>query len=188
MMHKAQIDRFFSENWHEIERVILNNAFKSKTKNICSVASDVYVICLERKKDLKKENILGFIGVTASNLYSWDNGNHNITNRSICNDIPIPDIYIQEEESNEEEMQRLNYALRKYYVNAEPHEKIFFNIYVYEGIRSIRPLIKRLDITFRGANILINDFKQKVKQYEREIQTQSEKTTSANGTNRTTDT
>ena len=34
----------------------------------------------------------------------------------------------------------------------------------------------------------INDFKQKVKQYEREIQTQSEKTTSANGTNRTTDT
>ena len=169
-MTKEEIDTFFTENITQIQSVIESNAFKSITANDTNMLSDIYTICIRKAKKLHQSNILGFIALAASNQYRWINSNYNIVNKCIANDLTIPDTKDDQQESNHDVLlQRLEYALNKYYANAEPHEKRFFDAYVNKSVRSIRDIVKHFNVTHRGAQTLIKDFKQKVKQYEREI-------------------
>lgn len=171
-MTKEELDTFFTTNWNEIQTVINANASKKITVNNTSIASDVYSICLRKLPTLNDKNLIAFIGIVSANQYKWKNSNFNRINKCCVNDIPIPEEVDEDEyEQPDEQIQRLNYALNKYLINAEPHEKIFYNIYVVEGVRSLRDIQKRTGVTFRGAQRLVNDFKLKIKQYERQIQT-----------------
>jgi len=166
---KNELDTYFTINWNDIEGIIKRNEPKAVTKNSMSVASEIYTICVNRLDKLDKHNLLGFIGVTASNMYRWKNSSFNRQNVCTANDYEIPiDYHNEETERDQDQIQRLNYALEKYYLNALPHEKKLYDLFVNQEVRSIRELKKRTGVTFRGSIVLLNEFKQKIKQYERE--------------------
>jgi len=167
---KDEIDTFFNRNWDFIQDVISRNAAKCVTTNREDIASEIYLICLDKRD--KITNIKGFVSIVASNTYRWDKSQFNIRNRSQSNDIELKNISKEDEPESDIKIQRMEYAINKYMLNAEPHEKRLCELYVTEGVRSIRKLQDRLNTTFRGSAILIKEFKQKIQEYEREIKSE----------------
>ena len=167
-MTKEQVDTYFIENWQSIKSAIKDNAPKCATKNSTDISSDIYLICIE--KAAKIENISGFIRILASNIYRWERSSFNEENRIQSNTTEFPTMYTEDNSEADEVNQNRLYALEMYRRNAEPHELRFYDVYMNKGITSVRGLVKHLNVTFRGAVILINDFKKKVKEYERQEQ------------------
>jgi hypothetical protein len=167
-MTKEQVDRHFQENWKAIQAAIRDNAPKCATANRTDITSDIYLICIEKAN--KIENISGYIRILASNIYRWERSSFNEQNRIISNTIEFPTMYSEDNTEADEVSQNRLFALEMYKKNAEPHELVFYDVYMNKGITSVRGLVKHLDVTFRGAIILINDFKRKVKDYERKTQ------------------
>lgn len=167
-MTKEEVDTFFTKHWADIDNIIKRNAPKSVTKNCVSIASDIYTICVNKPHTLNEETLIGFIGLTAGNIYKWKQSNFNRQNISIANDYEIPDRQIEEDETIDEQIQNMYFILENYYINAEPHEKRLYDLFVKEEVRSIRKLKARTGVTYRGAIVLLREFKQKIQQYERQ--------------------
>jgi ribosomal protein S13 len=166
---KAEIDNYFNQNWHDIQAVVKRNSAKQITRNPSDITSDIYMVCLEKKDTI--QNLAGFIRIVASNIHRWERSSHNKQNKAIANDIEIKDIEIQEEKSDlDEVIQNRLFYLEKYKLAADPHELIFFDIFVNRNIRTIRALSKEVGLSHRGARTMINDFKQKIQNYERQEQ------------------
>lgn len=168
-MTKQDIDIYFQTNFKDIQEVVRRNSCKQFTANITDITSDIYFICLEKKDTIK--NLAGFIRIVASNINRWEKSSHNKQNRSIANEIQLKDIEIEDEKDDKDEIiQNRMYYLEKYRITAEPHELIFFNIFVNRNIRTIRALSKEVGLSHRGARTMINDFKTKIQNYERQGQ------------------
>ena len=165
-MTKSEVDNYFSENWNEIERIIQSNMSHCATENKVNIASDLYLICLDKRNEIK--NIDSFIRILARNTYSWTRSKFNMENKALANEYQINDTYT-ESDTDEDVYQNRLFAIEKYLQNAEPHERILFDIYFNQNITTIRGLVKRLGVSFHGANVMLKEFKQKIKSYEREI-------------------
>jgi hypothetical protein len=61
------------------------------------------------------------------------------------------------------------YAIEKYRLHAKPSEKILLNLYMTET-PTVRGLQRNLGVSFHGAVVMIKEFKEKIKSYEREIE------------------
>ena len=168
-MTKAEIDRYFQENWRDIQNVVKNNASKCATKNTTDITSDIYLICMDKKETIN--NLPAYIRILASNIYRWNVSSFNRKNRSTANEIEYNGIEVIEEKDREDElMQSRLFYIEKYRLEAEPHELIFFDIFVNKNIRTVRGLSKEVGVTHRGAMKLIKDFKSKIQNYERQEQ------------------
>ena len=167
-MTKIQIDEYFTTNWTEIKSIVKSTSNKSATKNIEDITSEIYLICIEKSSSIV--NIAGFIRILASNIYRWHNSEFNIFNKILANENEFSHTYI-EECTIEIANQRKLFAIEKYRASAETHEKILLDLYETKGIRTVRAVKEHLQISHHGANILIKEFKQKIIDYEREIET-----------------
>lgn len=163
-MTKQEIDKYFQANWNDIQNVVKNNATKCATKNTTDISSDIYLICVEKAERI--ENLPGFIRILASNLYRWERSSFNAENRVIAHNEMIEATYSIDSDDEDVIQERL-FMLEKYRLNAEPHELIFYDIYVNRNIRSVRKISKAIGVSGHGARVLVKDFKQKIKGYER---------------------
>jgi hypothetical protein len=161
-MTKCELDKFFIKNDKQITAIIKSNCTKSITTNVCDIKSDIYLICLEKKHNIN--DLMSYIRIVASNIYRWSNSDYNKKNRLISDNSEVSDTI--SEDIDEMRLQQLTFLLEKYKLNAKPHELIFYDAYVVRGVRSIRKIAKEFNISRHGAQILINDFKQKIKSYE----------------------
>ena len=165
-MNKEQIDKYFTDNWQDIQSVVKRNAPKCSTINRDDISTDIYLICIEKAE--KIENLPAFIRIVSSNIYRWSNSDFNKENKILATDLEDFDTYIQEDNDfSDDRIQDLEYRLEKYLLEATLSEKVFYQIYVNEGIRSERKLEKRLGVSRHGARTLVSDFKEKLKGYER---------------------
>jgi hypothetical protein len=165
-MTKEEVDVYFAENWLEIEQIVKTNMSHCATENKVNIASDLYLICLDKRDEINC--ISSFIRILARNTYKWKRSKFNIENQSLANENEVTDTYIDEDTSEDVYQNRL-FAIEKYYANAQPHERILYDIYFNQNITTIRGLVKHLNISFHGANVMLKEFKQKIKSYEREI-------------------
>jgi hypothetical protein len=163
---KQEIDAYFRDNWREIERIIADNSAKCVTVNRESIASEIYLICIEKKARIT--NLSGFIRILASNIYRWNMSDFNKNNRIFASEIEIQDIYTDDETEEISHQNRL-YALERYRLNASPSELRLLEIYK-EGITTVRGLQSYLGISFHGSVVMLREFKQKIINYEREIE------------------
>lgn len=168
-MTKYEIDKYFKDNWNEIQHVVKSNSKKCKTKNITDITTEIYLICIEKADKIK--TLPGFIRIVASNIYRWSNSDFNKKNRVLVNDYNLIDTYIEDYNKDDEKYQNRLYALEMYKNNANKIEQRFLEVYINKEIRTIRPLEKHLGLTRRGAIIMIKDFKLKMKEYERKAET-----------------
>jgi hypothetical protein len=165
---KEQIDKYFTNEWDDIQSIIKRNAPKCATANSENITSDIYLICIEKAPKIK--DIRGFIRIVASNIYRWENSDFNKNNRIFAHTNDNLDTYIGDELEDYLRDQQREYAIELYRRNAEPHQLIFADIVMNEKIFSIRDVMKRVGTTHHGARILINDFKTKIQSYERQTE------------------
>ena len=168
---KLEIDTYFKENQILIKKSIASNKYKCVTTNDVCILSDVYLACINSSE--KIINIEAFVKMTISNIYRWNNSKFNRLNK-------VKDQYLHEDisHSNDEDdidvnlrMQELQFLLEKYRLNnSKPSERVFFDLYVNQGVRSVRALQKRLGVSSHGSYTLIKEFKSKIKEYERKEQ------------------
>jgi hypothetical protein len=163
---KQEIDTYFSDNWQSIKRVIQNNGSKCSTANRESIASEIYLICVDKAE--KITNIDGFVRILASNIYRWNRSKFNLENKIFSSELEVKDEPMNEEYS-EVDFQNRMYAIEKYRLHAKPSEKILLNLYMTET-PTVRGLQRNLGISFHGAVVMIKEFKEKIKSYEREIE------------------
>lgn len=168
-MSKEEIDLFFIENEGFINEVINNNKSKQVTVNRDNVLTLLYFACL--KSGVKtSEELKGYIIVFVCNEYRWYNSRLNTSNRiSHKQEEPEDFLYIEDDFDCDKEIKKQNrlFALEKYLLNAKPSERKLYNLYVKRGINSVRKLAKHLGVTNHAAYVMINEFKSKVKSYER---------------------
>jgi hypothetical protein len=163
-VNKETIDKFFTVNDSEIESVIAANMSKCKSPNRESIKTDLYLICIE-KKHIIKDLSLSWIKHLAATEYRWKNSQSNKINTIFANEHELS-ADIESDEYCEDE-QNLEFSLAKYLLQAKPSEKLFYDLYVNKGIRTVRGVAKYLNISHRSAWTIINDFKTKIKSYER---------------------
>lgn len=167
-MTKKEIDEYFTNNYSLIVEYIDSNKHKCLTVNDEIIITQIYIEAIKSKERIN--NLPAWIRITSSNIYKWKNSEFNKQNKVDSNNLA--NSYTLDESHNENEteinIQNLEFALKKYYLNAKPSERIFFDSYVNKGIRSIRKVQKHFGVTFRGAQVMINDFKTKIKEYARE--------------------
>jgi len=161
---KERIDEYFQSNWSEIQEIVRSNSPKCSTKNAINITSDIYLICLDKSEHI--DNLGGFIRICARNIYKWERSSFNVENRILAHNEIIDSTYEGEVHDEELTQERL-YQLEMYRKNAEAHELIFFDMYVNRGIRSVRKISKALGVTSHGARVIVNEFKNKIKSYER---------------------
>jgi len=173
-MTKHGIDNYFTENHIQILEWIESSEPRCFTNNVENIISDVYLACINSMDKIPNEKKLGgFIRITATSIYKWSNSEFNQLNKVESNNIEVSNIYIQEDNYKHEKEMRLQsfeYALEKYWQNASKSERIFYKAYINEGIRTVRAIRDHFGVTYRGSQRLIKDFKQKIKEYEREIE------------------
>lgn len=168
-MTKKEVDKYFTENFSTIQKKV--NQFKNlcATKNKVDITTDVYLLCVDKCHKIEKDKIDAFISSSIYNIYKHSASSLNYkTNKVFANNIDLNSINIVDDDfdSLDVKIQNMEYLFQKYLNDAKPSEKIFFDIYVKENIRSVRKLKKRLKVSHYGAWILINDFKNKLKSYE----------------------
>lgn len=166
---KKEIDNYFSTNYGRVKALINEHRHRCVTANVVDITTDIYLLCVDRANKLTIEKIEAFIGTVAKNIYSYPNSQLNYKqNKIVANDYDFSYIYEEEDETSlEVEIQNMEYLFHKYLSEAKLSEKLFFNLYVNEGVRSVRKVRDRLNISHHGAWVLINDFKHKIQEYER---------------------
>jgi len=166
---KEQIDAYFSTNYEKITDTISKHRTKCVTSNVVDITTDIYLICVDRCHKITEDKILSFIGSVSKNIYSYPNSQLNYkTNKVFANDIDFCYIYEEDDhDSLDVQIQNMEYVFEKYLLEAKPSERLFFDLYVNQGVRSVRSVRDRLNISHYGAWVLINEFKQKIKEYER---------------------
>lgn len=138
-MTKEQIDKFFNDHFRDIQRVVKENAPKCATANKTDITSDIYLICLEKADKIKTLDGFCFIRMLASNIYRWGESRFNEENRTHANETDFSSIYINDEDIQIDELvQERLFAIELYRLNAKPSELKFLDIYVNEGIRTVR--------------------------------------------------
>ena len=165
MVTKEEIDIFFTKHDSAIEFIISTTKNKCKSPNKESIKSELYLLCVDKAESIK-ELSLNWIKYLAATEYRWSNSQTNRINAIFAGDIQANELQIKEEEYQEEVLE-LDYLLQKYLQKAKPSEKLFFDLYVNKGVRSVRKVKEALKISHQSAWILINDFKTKIKSYER---------------------
>ena len=171
-MNKEQIDDYFTNNWLEIQAVVKANSSKCATINQEDISTEIYLTCISRAAKIPNERSLGgFIRMASSNTYKWNNSEFNINNKILANETINDNIYMEEDEVNDSHYQNRLYAIELYKINAEPHELRFIDLYLNKKITTVRGLAKYLKVSHHGAYTLIKDFKIKLKEYERQNET-----------------
>lgn len=164
MLSKLEIDKFFTKNDKQIDAIISTNKHKCSLPNVDSIKTDLYLICIEKKHIIKNLS-LSWIKHLANTEYRWKNSRSNRGNTIHANEYELC-INIESDEYTEED-HNLDFLLAKYLLEAKPSEKLFYDLYVNKGIRTVRGVAKYLNISHRSAWTLITDFKTKIKNYER---------------------
>jgi hypothetical protein len=164
-VNKEEVDKYFTDNWSDIQSIVKANSNKCVTKNQIDITSYIYEVCISKAATIN--NIRSFICLVAANIYRHKNSQFNRENRILVENDEFIDTY--NEEGYVDVNENRSYALKKYYLNGEPHEQRLYELYVIEGVTTIDGMRKRLGVTYYAAQILINEFKQKIKNYEREI-------------------
>lgn len=164
-MTKEEIDKYFTDNWNDIQKIVKSNSLKCATINALDITSEIYLICID--KATRITNLSGFIRILSSNIYRWEKSNFNKENGVFHEEINFNDIYTEGLDVSEEIYQERMYQLALYFSNASPSERAFYDLYVNQGVTTYQGIQEKLDITYYAARILINEFKQKVKSYER---------------------
>ena len=175
LVTKKQIDAYFSANYENISDTIRKHRSKCATANVVDITTDIYLICVDRCHKITEDKIMSFIGSVALNLYKYSTSPLNYkTNRVFANDIDFCYIYEEEdEESLDVQVQNMEYVFEKYLSEAKPSERLFFDLYINQGVRSVRKIKERLNISHYGAWVLITEFKTKMKDYERKAKIKS---------------
>ena len=165
MPTKSEIDQFFTQHDKQIEAII--NASKSNCKlpNKENIKTDLYLLCVEKRESISDLN-LNWIKYLAATEYRWTRSKSNQINSIFASETEAANLDIECEEY-QEPSRDWDFLSAKYLVNAKPSEKIFFNLYVSQGIRTVRGVSKKLSISHRSAWVLIREFKKKMKSYER---------------------
>lgn len=170
-MTKQEIDSYFTANIKQITEAINKHRTKCVTANVIDITTDIYLICVDSASRIKPNKLEQFIGSVARNIYKFSNSSLNYKdNRVFANDNQYPPIYEEEEIGLDVQIQNMEYVFAKYLAEAKPSEKYFFDLYVNQGVRSVRKIRDRLNISHHGAWVLINDFKSKMKEYERQAE------------------
>ena len=166
-MTKEDIDNYFIDNYSELENVIKSNAPKSKSVNRENAMSYVYEACLKNRNNINC--IDSFVRIATANQYRWMNSEYNKDNLiPPSNDLHENYTYIEEQSNTiDEEYQELQYALAMYYKEASPHERALHDLFIKEGLRTVRQMRDRLKTSHYGAHQLLKEFKSKIKEYER---------------------
>jgi hypothetical protein len=167
-VNKAEIDRYFTDNWQLIQSIIKTTAPKCVTINNEDITSDIYLICIDKADRIT--NLNGFIRILASNIYRWERSEFNKNNKIVSNEIAFNDIYDDSDAITDEIYQQRMYALELYKLNAKPSQLRFIDLYFNKKIRTVEALKQELNISHRGAWTLIKDFKFKLKEYERKAE------------------
>jgi hypothetical protein len=162
---KEQIDIFFTRNDTEIESIIAANMAKSPNPNRESIKTDLYLLCIE-KMDIITDLSLNWIKHLAATEYRWKNSKSNRINVIFANEIELSNVD-KEDEPYTDDLQEFEYCLHNYLINAKPSERIFYDIYVNKGIRTVRAVSKHLHISHHAAYVLIKEFKSKIRNHER---------------------
>ena len=137
---------------------------KRKSPNRESIKTDLYLLCIE-KMDIIKDLSLNWIKHLAATEYRWKNSKSNRNNVIFANEIELANVDI-EDEPYDDNFQEFEYLLHNYLIYAKPSERIFYDIYVNKGIRTVREVAKYLSISNHAAYILIKDFKFKIRNHE----------------------
>ena len=158
-MNKTEIDTFFQKNHREINAVICRFQSLSRTKTNTSVLSDIYLECLN-----KHNASMPLIQSLACNMYRFSRSKHNKQNRCLIHGdvvsieevshiLTIPDeVYV-------DSFQEFEYICGEYLLRCSNSDRIFFDIYVNKGIRTVREVAAYLNITHYAAHELIKTFK-----------------------------
>lgn len=147
---------------------MINRCNTTVTKNKVSVLSDVYIACLNNVDKIERTKIESYINSCIINTYKLSRSSYNMSNRIIADnsDYTFTD-HVEETATIDIQIQNMEYLFSRYLLDAKPSDKIFFDLYVNKGIRSVRKISKKLNISHYGAYVLINEFKSKLKSYER---------------------
>ena len=168
-MTKKEIDSYFTANIEQITEAINKHRNKCATANAIDITTDIYLLCVDRANKITIDKIDSFIGSVARYIYKYPNSSLNYKdNKVFANDNQYPPIYEEDGLGLDVEIQNMEYIFEKYLTEAKPSEKLFFDLYVNQGVRSVRKVKERLNISHHGAWVLINDFKSKMKEYERQ--------------------
>jgi hypothetical protein len=165
---KEEIDSYFTSNIQKITDIIKQHRSKCATANVIDITTDIYLLCVEKADIIQESKIDNFIGSASLILYKYSTSPFNYkTNKVFANEIEHDYIYEEESIGLDIQIQNMEYLFQKYLIDARPSEVLFFDLYVNQGIRSVRKIKEKLNISHYGAYTLINDFKQKIKEYER---------------------
>lgn len=167
-MTKHEIDDYFSQNWEEIKTIVKNNSAKRATINNVDITTDIYLVCVEKAEGIK--SLPAFIRILASNIYRWERSDFNTENKVLAGEFDFNGICEEESYREEEKFQNRVFAIERYKANAEPHELRLFDIFCNKGVRTVRGIEKHLGVSFHGANVMIKDFKFKLREYERQAE------------------
>lgn len=165
MPTKSEIDKFFIAYDNQIEEIINASKNNCNLPNKENIKTDLYLLCVEKKESISNLN-LNWIKYLAATEYRWVRSKSNKINAIFANEIEVSNLDIECEEY-EEPSRDLDYLSAKYLVNAKPSEKLFYDLYVTKGVRTVRGVSKQLNISHRSAWVLIKEFKSKIKSYER---------------------
>lgn len=171
LVTKQEIDNYFTANIKQITDIIKQHRSKCATANVIDITTDIYLLCVEKADTIQESKINNFIGSAALILYKYSTSPFNYkTNKVFANEIEHDYIYEEGGIGLDVQIQNMEYLFQKYLMNARPSEVLFFDLYVNQGIRSVRKIKEKLNISHYGAYTLINDFKQKIKEYERQTE------------------
>lgn len=167
-MTKEQIDNYFTSHIQKITDIIKQHRSKCATANVIDITTDIYLLCVDKADTIQESKIDNFIGSAALILYKYSTSPFNYKiNKVFANEIEHDYIYEEGGIGLDVQIQNMEYLFQKYLNDAKPSEILFFDLYVTQGIRSVRKIKEQLNISHYGAYTLINDFKHKIKQYER---------------------
>lgn len=165
MPTKSEIDNFFTTYDKQIEAIINASKVNCKLPNKENIKTDLYLLCVEKRESISDLN-LNWIKYLAATEYRWKRSKSNKINTIFATETEAANLDIEFEEY-QEPSRDWDFLSAKYLLNAKPSEKVFFDLYVKKGVRTVRAVSKKLNISHRSAWILITQFKQKVRSYER---------------------
>jgi hypothetical protein len=166
---KEEIDSYFTSNIEKITDIIKKHRSKCATANVIDITTDIYLLCVEKAETIQESKIDNFIGSASLILYKYSTSPFNYKiNKVFANEIEHDYIYEEGSIGLDIQIQNMEYLFQKYLIDARPSEVLFFDLYVKQGIRSVRKIKEKLNISHYGAYTLINDFKHKIKEYERQ--------------------
>jgi len=160
-MTEQQFDREFTKQFATITKVARD---VSTTHDPRELISEAYLIARTKAYKIKEGKLINYICCIMANIQKWDK-------KPFTNNIDDIHIITKDEatEENTISIEIMNYAIEHYKLLGNSNKRLA-ELYVNEGVRTVRAMAERLGITNYASHVMLKEFKLKLKSYVRKAQ------------------